>query len=305
MGVEQGPVRLEPRQPAPARPDERLARGLGWFSVGLGLAEVLAPRRMARAIGAPVRPALFRVMGMREIASGVGILSRPRPAGWLWSRVAGDVLDLALLAGAAESPRAERRRIGVATGAVAGVTVLDVVASRRLTRKADEAGVAAGRGFHVVRSVTVNRPAEELYRFWRDFQNVPRFMRHLERVEAPGDGKRSHWVAKGPAGVPIAWDAETTEDVPNERIGWRSLSGSVVASAGSVRFQPAPGGRGTWVTVDVRWEPPGGALGAGIAKLFGRDPERTVAEDLHRFKALVETGELPSSEGPSGRRAAR
>ncbi len=143
--------------------------------------------------------------------------------------------------------------------------------------------------------ITVNRPAEELYRFWHDFENLPRFMDHLESVQATGDG-RSHWKAKAPAGQSVEWDAEVIEDHPNELIAWRSLDGTGVNNAGSVRFNAAPGDRGTEVRVELRYDPPGGALGGAVARLFGEEPGQQVRDDLRRFKQVVETGETTVSD---------
>jgi uncharacterized membrane protein len=160
---------------------------------------------------------------------------------------------------------------------------------------------AASGGIRVEETLTIQRSPEELYRFWRNFENLPRFMRYLESVRNTG-GNRSHWVARGPLGFRVEWDAEVTEDRPNERIAWRSLPGSAVDTEGSVRFSPAPGNRGTRVTVVMRYAPPGGKAGALIARLFGRSPEQEIREDLRRFKRVMETGEIPSTKGqPSGR----
>jgi uncharacterized membrane protein len=159
------------------------------------------------------------------------------------------------------------------------------------------ASVAAGRGLRVEASVTVNRPAAELYRFWRDFANLPRFMRHLVLVRP--DGERSHWVAKGPAGMTAAWEAEIVNERPNELIAWRSLEGSTVNNAGSVHFTPAPDGRGTVVRVELKYDPPAGRLGAAVAWLFGEEPGQQVRDDLRRFKQLMEAGAITAIRRPS------
>jgi uncharacterized membrane protein len=163
---------------------------------------------------------------------------------------------------------------------------------------------SAGDPLHVEKSLTVERPAEELYSFWRDFTKLPRFMKHLESVTVSGD-RRSHWVAHGPAGTNVEWDAEITEDRPNELIAWRSLPGADVANAGTVRFEPATGGRGTVVRVAIDYTPPAGALGAAVAKLFGEEPRQQVEGDLRRFKSIMEAGEIPTTTGqPEGKRSA-
>ncbi len=281
--------------------EERLARGLGWFSIGLGVAEVVAPRGLTKLIG--VRgdhSGLVRLLGMREIASGIGILAQRRPAASLWSRVGGDAMDLALLGTAFTLPKSNRGRLAAATAAVAGVTALDVLCSQQLSR--GHSARTSDGAIRVAQAVTINRSPEELYRFWRDFQNLPRFMNHLESVQATGD-QRSHWVAKAPAGTTVEWDAEITEDKPNEVIAWRSLEGADVDNVGSVRFERAPGGRGTVVKVEMRYNPPAGRLGAGVARLFGEDPEWQVKDDLRRFKQVMETGEIITTEGQSAGRA--
>jgi len=147
----------------------------------------------------------------------------------------------------------------------------------------------------VKKAITVNRPPEDLYQYWHDFENLPHFMDHLESVQVTGAG-RSHWKAKGPAGTTVEWDAEVVDDRPNELIAWRSLDGAAVDNAGSVRFKPAPGGRGTEVHVELRYDPPGGALGATVAKLFGEDPTQQAPDDLRHFKQVIETGERAISD---------
>jgi uncharacterized membrane protein len=274
---------------------QRLATALGWFSIGLGLAEVAMPRRLAKFLGIEDRPILLRALGAREIATGIGILTQPRPAGWFWARVGGDLMDLALLGTALASPRTNRGTLAAATAAVAGVTVLDVRCARQLSQ---QDGV-----IHSRKSVTINRSPEDLYQFWHDFENLPRFMKHLESVHVIGAG-RSHWVARAPGGTTVEWDAELTDDRPNELIAWRSRENAAVENSGAVRFERTPGGRGTVVRVEIQYRPPGGAIGSLVAKLFGEAPEQQVREDLRRFKQLMETGEIITTEGqPAGRKS--
>lgn len=159
------------------------------------------------------------------------------------------------------------------------------------------------QGIRVDKSVTINRPVEELYQFWRNFENLPRIMYHLEAVKIQdGDGTRSHWVAKAPAGLKVEWDAEIINDVPNERIGWRSLEGTSVPNAGAVIFRPAAQGRGTEVQVSLKYDPPGGAIGSAIAKLFGEEPSLQIQGDLFRFRQLMEAGEISTTTGQSSGR---
>ena len=274
----------------------QVTQGLGWFSLGLGLMEVMAPQRISSLLGLGNRQAVVRIFGAREIVSGLGILTQPRPAGWVQSRVAGDILDLALLSTALAKDNPRRGSAAMAAAAVLGVTALDLLCSEDLSR-----GGAVDRGFHVRKSIIIDRPPEDIYRFWHNFGALPRIMNHLESIHefAPN---RSHWVAKGPAGTRLEWDAEITEDRPNQLIAWRSLEGADVDNAGSVRFERAAGGRGTLVRVELDYRPPAGALGATVAKLFGENPEKQIAVDLHRLKQLMETGEIARTEGqPAGR----
>jgi uncharacterized membrane protein len=163
--------------------------------------------------------------------------------------------------------------------------------------------VPASRGIKVEKSVSINKSPAELYSFWRNFENLPRFMNHLESVKSTGDN-RSHWVANAPAGTTVEWDAEVYNEKENELIAWRSLEGSQVDNAGSVHFEPATGGRGTTLRVSLKYDPPGGFIGATIARLFGENPEQQIEEDLRRFKQLMETGETATIAGqPSGRSA--
>jgi uncharacterized membrane protein len=163
--------------------------------------------------------------------------------------------------------------------------------------------VPADRGIRVEKSITINKSPEELYSFWRRFENLPRFMNHLESVTTTGEG-RSHWVAKAPAGTTVEWDAEVYNEKENELIAWRSLDGADVDSAGSVRFEPAAGDGGTTVRVTLRYDPPGGAIGSLVARLFGENPEQQIEEDLRRFKQVMETGETSTTTGQSSGRSA-
>jgi uncharacterized membrane protein len=153
---------------------------------------------------------------------------------------------------------------------------------------------------HVKKSVTINKSPAELYQFWRNFENLPRFMAHLESV-SNSEGNRSHWVAKAPFGTTVEWDAEITSDQENERIGWQSVADADVPNSGVVEFRPTST-RGTEVRVVLTYEPPAGKLGAAVAKLFGEEPSQQVYGDLYRFKSLMESGEVISVEGQSSGR---
>jgi len=168
--------------------------------------------------------------------------------------------------------------------------------THRPTHVARVTSLAHRRGVAVRRTVTINKPIEDVYAFWRDFENLPRFMRHLESVtcEVP---RRSHWVARAPAGRRFAWDAEIVDERPNELIAWRSLADADVRNAGSVSFEPGRSGRGTTIRVSLSYAPPGGRLAAVIAKLFGEAPGQQIHDDLRRLKQLLEAGEVPTVEG--------
>jgi uncharacterized membrane protein len=302
-----------PRYEIRDRRGAQLALGLGWFSIGLGLAELAAPRALAKVIGArddQPTTTLLRAYGARELANGIAILAQPDRAAWLWTRVGGDAIDLSSLAVELNAEDGHRGRLTAATAAVLGVTALDVLCARRLSGQGSRQWSdvrtrrQAGRHVEVARVTTINRPVEEVYAFWRNFENLPRFMKHLESVRAV-DGRRSHWRAKGPAGMSVEWDAEITGERENEAIAWRSLEGSDVEHKGSVEFRHAPGARGTEVRVTLEYVPPAGALGRTVAWLFGEEPDRQIKEDLQRFKQLMETGEIPVSDGPGLWRAAQ
>jgi uncharacterized membrane protein len=151
-------------------------------------------------------------------------------------------------------------------------------------------------GIHVEESMTINRSPWDLYQFWRDLSNLPRFMQHLKEVRVL-DGNRSHWVARGPAGMSVEWDATIINEEENALIAWRSADGADVDNTGSVRFVPGPEGRGTEVKITLEYIPPAGQVGSLIAKLFGEAPEQQIREDLRRFKQLMEAGEIPTVQG--------
>ena len=278
--------RAEPGMPKSTT--NRLARGLGWFSIGLGMAELLAPKAIASISGVSNKhTGLIRLYGLREIAAGVAIFSQKQPAAGVWSRVAGDALDLASLGMAFTAPDAKRGRVAFATANVLAVTALDLVAAKQLS--------TGNQGIHAKASCIVNKPPDEVYSFWRNFTNLPRFMKHLDSVEDLGNA-RSHWKATGPAGTEVEWEATIIADVPGEVITWRSLENSDVDNAGAVRFEAAPGGRGTIVKVNIQYNPPAGVIGATVAKLFGEEPEQQLDDDLRRFKQLLEVGEVVVSD---------
>ena len=286
-----------------------LARTLGWMSLGLGIAGLMMPRRLARSAGMAQRERWLRAIGTRELISGAGILMRPDKPGWLWSRVAGDAMDLVLMTLSARSrdPDATRRR-GLLSAALAGVSVLDLLVAWDHTARLrhvsarprkERTGVS-----QVKKSLDVNCSPEKCYRFWRDVENFPRFMPHVERVDAV-DATHSRWQVRGLLGQTLQWNAALTSDVPGQQLGWQTSSGSDVAHTGIVRFSPAPGHRGTRVEVEFTFHPPLGRAGLMLARMTGEEPSQLVSEDLRRFKQLIETGEIPTTIGqPAGQRSA-
>ncbi len=152
----------------------------------------------------------------------------------------------------------------------------------------------------VEKSVTINKSPEELYQFWHNFENLPRFMKHLQAVQVQ-DATRSHWTTSAPLGARVEWDARIVEDRENEFIAWTSVENADVANSGSIQFIPGYQDRGTIVKVVMEYSPPAGVVGDIVAKLFGEAPEQQLGDDLRRFKMLMETGEIATTEGqPKG-----
>jgi uncharacterized membrane protein len=180
--------------------------------------------------------------------------------------------------------------LGVSTGEADSVirpSSRDDVTSRAAT-------VNARKAVKVERSVTIEQPRAELFAFWRNFENLPRFMEHLVSVRVDSS-TRSHWQAKAPAGRTVEWDAEIVNEVPDEIIAWKSVGEPDVSNAGAVNFSDAPGGRGTVVRVTLDYEPPAGRVGAILSHFFSEEPDRQIREDLRKFKQLMETGEITTS----------
>ena len=147
-------------------------------------------------------------------------------------------------------------------------------------------------------AVTIRQPREKVFEFMKPFENLPRVMRHLKSVDRLGGG-RSRWIAGGPAGSSIEWEAEIINEIPNTLIAWKSLPGSDVSQAGSIRFKDAPAQRGTEIRVELQYNPPAGVIGAYVARMFGREPEQEIASDLQRLKQFLECGEVASTENQS------
>jgi len=258
-----------------------LGTGLGLFSIGLGLAELATPSKVARLIGVDdcsrgVSPTL-RAFGAREILAGITLLGKPQGAIGPWARVVGDVLDLAFLGWALGTKSVHRSRTLGAIGAVLGVAALDAYAGMRRRR--------ALLGEPVRQALTINRSPDELYSMWKNLEKLPRFMTWVESIHDLGNG-RSHWKVKTPVGGTIEWDAEIVEDVPGHRIAWRSLPGTKVPNCGQITFLAAPGNRGTEVILEMQVAAPLGNTVAGSE----------AKGDLRRFKQVIETGDVMRSD---------
>lgn len=256
----------------------KIGKGLGWLSLGLGLAELLAARAISRLIGLSddgKAPTIVRLDGLRELATGALFFNQPDRPIAPWLRVAGDALDLASLALAMPSSESKPRTIG-ALAIVGGAAVLDAFAGIRQARRR--------LGTPIKRAVTIGKPAREVYDYWRQLENLPQFMSWIESVRDLGDN-RSHWVVKTPGGLRFEYDAEITEDVPGRRIAWRSMPGASVPNRGMVTFIDAPGGRGTEIIVELEVAAP---LGKTVAT-------REAAGDLRRLKQVLEIGEITLS----------
>lgn len=175
-------------------------------------------------------------------------------------------------------------------------------AEKSLTDKVGEA-VGINKAIKVEKTVTINKPAEELYNYWHNFENLPTFMKHVKSVRVMNEtrtqsgAKLTHWIVNAPAGQSVEWDAEIIKDEPNHLIAWASVEGADVDNSGFVRFMPAPGDRGTEVKVVLEYNIPGGMLAAALAKLFGEEPEQQIGDELRRFKQLMEAGEIATTEG--------
>jgi uncharacterized membrane protein len=277
---------------------ERIATGLGWFSIGLGAAEMFSPGILSRIIGVrnkTTNRALLRFYGARELAAGVGILTQRQPAGWLWARVGGDMVDLSTLGLAFASSRTNKTKLIVSTAAVAGVTALDIYAGQQLTKQSGWGGTTREGRVRASRNIIIDRPPEEVYRFWRDLENAPRFMPRVESVQRTGEGTW-RWTAKGPGGRSIHWESETVEDQPNSLLSWRSVKGSLFKHSGTTRFERAPGDRGTIVRVEMEYSLPAGAVVANLAKLFGAEPGQRLDSALRAAKQILETGDIVQSD---------
>ena len=289
---------LHGERPTASLRHDPLTRGLGWASAALGAPQIIRPGAVARVLGvddAPRHRLASAVVGAREMVAAAGLLGRPRPV-WLWARVGGDAMDLTLLGRALKHHDGRgQRRTEFATVATALITLTDLYAALTRTRRSTP--------MELTSTTTVSGSPNEVYEFWSRLEQLPTFMAHLEEVRVTGAG-RSHWRAAAPFGRDVEWDAETIQDIPGQRLAWRSADGADIPNAGEVRFVPAPGGRGTEVHVRLAYDLPGGALGKAVAKYFGEEPTQQLDDDLRRFKQVFEVGEVIRSDGaPKGKQA--
>ncbi|MER7586386.1 SRPBCC family protein [Micromonospora sp. NPDC127501] len=292
---------------------QRRGRRLGWVSLGLGVAQLAAPdtvRRISGVDDSPTTRAVVPLVGARELVHAAGLLTSRRKSIWAWTRVVGDAMDLASL-GVAIAHRSgrRRRRLVAVTGAVIGITVMDLLTAVQATRakKIGSAptvrGLREGGSMELTATTTIRKPPPKVYAFWRDLGNLPTFMAHLEEIRTTGD-RASHWSASAPFGTNIEWDAEIVDEAPGEKIAWRSTGNADVPNAGTVRFVPAPDGVSTEVHVVLSYDIPGGAVGKAVARYFGEEPHQQLDDDLRRLKQVLETGQVVRSDGaPWGKRA--
>jgi len=283
--------RRDPGRERPETDGSTLARGLGVFSLGLGITELTAPELLAKAIG--LEPSsrtsfIMRAFGLREVLAGLGVVLQPRRSLPLWARLVGDAIDLAALGWAAKTQRTRIERLAAAAVAVAGAAALDAVAARRVKR-AQRTVIDP-----VIFSVTINRPPAEVYAFWRKLANLPLVMDYLESVtELGGDPKRSHWIAVLPIGGTVAWDAEITLDRPGEKIAWRTIEAGKFSHQGEVTFARTPGRNMTELRVKLELSLLDQAPSIMLAKLL-TTPQ--IKGDLRRLKQVLETGEIMRSD---------
>ena len=283
----------------PTASTDSLARNLGWFSLGLGLAQLLAPRQVARLVGVDddsETEAVMRLVGLREIGSGVGLLMQAKPTPWLWARVGGDAMDLMLLSRALQSPESHRGRVLLATAAVLGIAAADTMTSMRMAGEPEEPYLARQqRPIRVTAAVTINAPVSEIYSWWEGFRQLPQFMQDAASIEMT-DAGTTRWTFALPGGQNVAMDIELMESRPNEEISWRTGQGSPLSGSGQVRFRTAPVGRGTEVIFNAEFNPPGGELGKTVGGILTRTLGAKLSNDLRRLKQLIELGEIVRSD---------
>jgi uncharacterized membrane protein len=280
---------------SPEKTTQRLTRALSLVGVALGVPQVALPLAAARAGGVDdlkQASGVIRAMGARDIALGLALLVGPPRT--IWARVACDAVDLALMGSLLPGREGQRRRrLAVATVAIGALSAVDVYAAVRASRRRQH-GQGRPGPLELDATTIVSKDPQAVYAFWRDFENLPTFMRHLQSVTDTGDGL-SRWVANAPLKRSVSWEAEMTGDEPGRRISWRSLPGADIDNSGTVHFAATPDGTGTEVRVVLHYDVPGGPLGRGVARLLGEEPEQQVRDDLSRFKQVLESGATTSA----------
>ena len=211
-----------------------------------------------------------------------------------WERAASVAAGAGLLWLGARNERGKNLATSAGVGLLArgltGFCPVNAALGRGSGRSSTKVALGGSRGVHVYESVVINRPAGELFRFWRDFSNLPRFMEHLESVRVLSP-TRSIWTARAPVGMHVRWEAEVINEIEGELIGWQSTDNADVATAGSVRFVPAVG-QGTEIIVHLQYEPPAGRFGSLVASMFAEEPSQQIRADLRHLKEILETGEV-------------
>ncbi len=274
----------------------RLARALGWFSVGLGLTELVSGEELDRYLGTGHHEGTLRLFGLRELGAGAVILAQREPnAASVWSRVGGDVMDLLFLGRALEAQKnkAKLERLTFATATVAAITALDIYCAWQLgyTPRTGEAEEDAHVG-RAETNTTIDGTPEELYKLWRNPKTLPQVMGHFATVTAKSDD-HALWTVHGPAGTTLEWESQIVQEEPDRfYLRWYSLRGAKIPNGGSIQFTPATGSRGTVATLKVDFNPPGGSFGKAAAKALGMVPQALALKALRRFKSLAETGQI-------------
>ncbi len=269
----------------------RSADALGWFSIGLGAVQLLAPALVTAPLGLRGRERVVRLFGLREIATGIGLLRSDAPAPWLWGRVAGDALDLATLRAGLAGARP--RSAGAALAALAGIAVLDSWSARR-------AGVAARHeavdATEIERSIVVAASPERLFALLRQPTTLPRMMAHFAEL-VPVDASHTRWTVPGPVGRDLSWTLLTRVDEAARRIRLGAPAGQAFLSAASLRLRPAPGGFGALVSLRARLHPQLGAAGTAASAAVGElVPSLLIEKALDLLKTLGEAA-VPSPGG--------
>ena len=266
------------------------AWGLGIFSIGLGVTEVLAPNWVSRLAGMEKSPAMVRAFGMREIGTGMAILSQSQSPTWMWARVGGDVLDLAALAGNGQ----RWGRVALAGAAILGIAVVDVAAAQRLSVDQREAD-SADQSVVAQRSTIIHRPAGEIAKTWKRPETMQSVMAGVGEISI-GQNGRTHWRLSGPLGTHFEFDTEIVEERPGEIVRWRSINADdgALSAEGEISFLPESAGRGTVVQLKLSFAPPPGLRG-GVVAMAKPFTDAAAGVALDRFKSLIETGEVATS----------